>query len=73
LIDSTTRPPSRSGIGPCRTCTRHAARGEPHAVSRVAQSIAEVSKQTATHDDYGPVESWHEQVQGYEIEFDHFK
>jgi quercetin dioxygenase-like cupin family protein len=35
--------------------------------------MAKVSKQTAKHDDYGPVESWHEQVEGYEIEFDHFK
>ena len=35
--------------------------------------MAKVSKQTAEHDDYGPVESWHEQVEGYEIEFDHFK
>ena len=35
--------------------------------------MAKVSKQTAEYDDYGPVESWHEQVEGYEIEFDHFK
>jgi hypothetical protein len=35
--------------------------------------MTRVSKQSAKHDDYGPVESWHEQVDGYEISFDHFK
>jgi glyoxylate utilization-related uncharacterized protein len=35
--------------------------------------MTKVSKRSAKHDDYGPVESWHEQVEGYEIAFDHFK
>lgn len=32
-----------------------------------------VSKQDAKHDDYGPVESWHDEVDGQAIEFVTFK
>src|SRR2546425_1075116 len=32
-----------------------------------------ISKQSSKHDDYGPVESWHEEVDGNAIEFEHFK
>ena len=32
-----------------------------------------ISKQSSKHDDYGPVESWHEEVDGNAIEFVHFK
>src|SRR2546423_4965317 len=35
--------------------------------------MAKVSKQNAKHDDYGPVESWHEDVDGRAIEFVTFK
>jgi hypothetical protein len=35
--------------------------------------MPKVSKQNAKHDDYGPVESWHEEVEGYAIEFVTFK
>jgi len=35
--------------------------------------MAKVSKQSAKFDDYGPVESWHEVVDGQAIEFVTFK
>src|SRR5438094_7067084 len=35
--------------------------------------MPKVSKQNAKHDDYGPVESWHEEVEGHAIEFVTFK
>ena len=35
--------------------------------------MAKVSKQDAKHDDHGPVESWHDEVDGYAIEFVTFK
>ena len=35
--------------------------------------MAKVSKQSAKHRDYGPVESWRDQVNGYAIEFVTFK
>ena len=35
--------------------------------------MPKVSKQNAKHDDYGPVESWHEEVEGHSIEFVTFK
>jgi mannose-6-phosphate isomerase-like protein (cupin superfamily) len=35
--------------------------------------MPKVSKQDAKHDDYGPVESWHEEVAGHAIEFVTFK
>ena len=35
--------------------------------------MAKISKQQAKHDDYGPVESWHEEVDGTAIEFVTFK
>ncbi len=35
--------------------------------------MPKVSKQHATHDDYGPVESWHEEVDGHAVEFVTFK
>ena len=35
--------------------------------------MPKVSKDSAKHDDYGPVESWHEEVDGYAIEFVQFK
>jgi len=35
--------------------------------------MAKVSKQDAKYDDYGPVESWHDEVDGYAIEFVTFK
>ena len=35
--------------------------------------MAKISKETADHTDYGPVESWAEQVDGQAIEFVHFK
>ena len=35
--------------------------------------MPKISKQHAKHDDYGPVESWHEEVDGNAIEFVHFK
>jgi mannose-6-phosphate isomerase-like protein (cupin superfamily) len=31
--------------------------------------MPKVSKQNANHDDYGPVESWHDEVAGHAIEF----
>lgn len=35
--------------------------------------MSKVSKQQAKYDDYGPVESWHEEVDGNAIEFVTFK
>jgi quercetin dioxygenase-like cupin family protein len=35
--------------------------------------MARVSKQNAKHDDYGPVESWHDEVDDHAIEFVTFK
>jgi hypothetical protein len=35
--------------------------------------MPKVSKQNAQHDDYGPVESWHEEIDGQAIEFVTFK
>lgn len=35
--------------------------------------MAKVSKQNAQHDDYGPVESWHEEIDDHAIEFVTFK
>lgn len=35
--------------------------------------MPKVSKQDAEHDDYGPVESWHREVDGHAIEFVTFK
>ena len=35
--------------------------------------MPKVSKESSKHDDYGPVESWHEEVDGRAIEFVHFK
>jgi hypothetical protein len=35
--------------------------------------MLKVSKESAKHDDYGPVESWHEEVDGHGIEFVYFK
>jgi mannose-6-phosphate isomerase-like protein (cupin superfamily) len=35
--------------------------------------MAKVSKQSAKYEDYGPVESWHDEVAGYAIEFVTFK
>ncbi|MFL6134721.1 MAG: cupin domain-containing protein [Nocardioidaceae bacterium] len=35
--------------------------------------MPKVSKQSARYDDYGPVESWHEEVDGQAIEFVRFK
>jgi len=35
--------------------------------------MPKVSKQNAKHDDYGPVESWHEEVGEHAIEFVTFK
>ena len=35
--------------------------------------MPKVSKQSAEHDDYGPVESWHREVDGHAIEFVHVK
>src|SRR5438034_9261658 len=35
--------------------------------------MPKISKDSAKHDDYGPVESWHEQVEGHAIEFVTFK
>lgn len=35
--------------------------------------MPKISKQTATHDDYGPVEAWHGDVAGHVIEFITFK
>ena len=35
--------------------------------------MPKVSKQDAKHDDYGPVESWHDEVDGHAIEFVTFK
>ena len=35
--------------------------------------MAKVSKQSAEHQDYGPVESWRDHVNGYAIEFVTFK
>ena len=35
--------------------------------------MTRISKQSSKHDDYGPVESWHEEVDGNAIEFVHFK
>ena len=35
--------------------------------------MPKISKQDAKHDDYGPVESWHEEVDGNAIEFVTFK
>jgi hypothetical protein len=35
--------------------------------------MPKVSRQNANHDDYGPVESWHEEVDGHAIEFETFK
>ncbi|HSV40340.1 MAG TPA: cupin domain-containing protein [Nocardioidaceae bacterium] len=35
--------------------------------------MPKVSKQVSQYDDYGPVESWHEEIDGHAIEFDHFK
>jgi mannose-6-phosphate isomerase-like protein (cupin superfamily) len=35
--------------------------------------MPKVSKESAKHEDYGPVDSWHEEVDGHTIEFVHFK
>ena len=35
--------------------------------------MPKISKQTAQFDDYGPVESWHSDVDGYAVEFITFK
>jgi hypothetical protein len=35
--------------------------------------MPKVSKESAKHEDYGPVESWHEEVDGRAIEFVQFK
>jgi hypothetical protein len=35
--------------------------------------MPKVSKQSAKHDDFGPVESWRKEVEGNAIEFVHFK
>ena len=35
--------------------------------------MPKVSNQSAKHDDYGPVDSWHEEVDGNAIEFVRFK
>ena len=35
--------------------------------------MPKVSKESAEHEDYGPVESWHEEVDAHAIEFVHFK
>jgi len=37
------------------------------------EPVPKVSKQSAKFDDYGPVESWHEEVEGQAIEFVTFK
>jgi mannose-6-phosphate isomerase-like protein (cupin superfamily) len=35
--------------------------------------MPKLSKDNAKHDDYGPVDSWHDEVDGNAIEFVHFK